>query len=249
MLLSSIFLWFNISSIIVLSLFKSKSHISNHNNVNLIKSALIQLSLIFGITLTLTNLIKIGFKIDADSHIWTFVKAKLGLPIDALPFETALYICHGAFAFIDNGFFDRTTTFGMLPLYCIVVAIVVGFVLKYLFLNYYFGAKQLSLETKIVPEQQNEFFNESIIFLIGQSILTGIMAILTLRMKYVWFPQIAIIASHGLKIFDKWIGKYPKYVVMIGIIWLISTKQFEIYQQQIANEQVCKKKGEGICIN
>lgn len=44
--------------------------------------------------------------------------------MDTIPFETLLYLCHGAFAFIDNGFFERTSKTGCLLLYVLAMVIV-----------------------------------------------------------------------------------------------------------------------------
>uniref|UniRef100_A0A0K0E1E3 D-alanyl-D-alanine carboxypeptidase n=1 Tax=Strongyloides stercoralis TaxID=6248 RepID=A0A0K0E1E3_STRER len=68
-------------------------------------------------------LIKYGLNITEDTHIWTFVKAKLGYSYDEVTFETALYLCHGAFTNLDGDFFTRTTRSGVMPLYLITVAI------------------------------------------------------------------------------------------------------------------------------
>ncbi|VDM24048.1 unnamed protein product [Toxocara canis] len=60
-----------------------------------------------------------------DTHIWTFVKAKLGIYTEfPVPFETALYLCHGAFKFIDWGFFQRTSSSGCLVLYVISLLLI-----------------------------------------------------------------------------------------------------------------------------
>lgn len=41
-----------------------------------------------------------------------------------MPFETALYLCHGAFAFLDGAFFRRTSMNGCFPAFAIAVLVV-----------------------------------------------------------------------------------------------------------------------------
>lgn len=219
MLMESLFVYFTFSSIVILYL--------NPPSKNW-KKSILNLFLILILSFGLLNIVKVILQTESDSHIWTFVKSKLGFPLEKIPFETALYICHGAFAFIDNGFFERCSQFGMFPLYCISILITVGLCIKKFFSG------------KVETNYFDSFLNVEIVFICGQSILTGIMAILTLRMKYVWFPQVAVIGAHFIKIGDRFIGKYPKYAVLMGIIYLALTKQYGIYKQQIANEQVSR---------
>lgn len=217
MLMESLFVYFTFSAILVLYL--------NPPNTNW-KKSILNFLLIVILSFALLNIVKVVLQTESDSHIWTFVKSKLGFPLGKIPFETALYICHGAFAFIDYGFFERCSQFGMFHLYCISALVVVGLCVKKFFSG------------KLETHYFDSFLNPEIVFVCGQSILTGIMAVLTLRMKYVWFPQVAVLGAHFIKIGDKFIGKYPKYAVIMGIIYLALTKQYGIYKQQIANEQV-----------
>lgn len=79
-------------------------------------------------------LVKFLFRVESDSHIWNFVKAKFGFGVDELPFESAIYICHGAFQFLDWGFVERTKKTGVLPMYALSI-LVVGFSQIFLFLK------------------------------------------------------------------------------------------------------------------
>lgn len=42
----------------------------------------------------------------------------------SVPFESALYLCHGAFGFLDSDFFRRTSINGCFPLFIAVIIIV-----------------------------------------------------------------------------------------------------------------------------
>uniref|UniRef100_A0A7E4W6K9 YYY membrane protein n=1 Tax=Panagrellus redivivus TaxID=6233 RepID=A0A7E4W6K9_PANRE len=221
MLLGSLYLWIAVGSVIILTLLPPR-RVS-------FKTALTGALSILAFAVIASSVTKTVFSIDSDTHIWTFVKAKLGLIATdhQLPFETALYICHGAFAFIDSGFWTRTTTYGMLPLYGVTVIVVIGACFVKLL-------KPGKFEANIA---EFSFFNAAVVFMAVESVLVGLMAVLTLRMKYVWFPHVAVLGAHGLKVLDPIIGKYPKYAVIAGVSWLIATNQYGIYKQQVANEQ------------
>lgn len=64
------------------------------------------------------------------------------------------------------------------------------------------------------------------------------MAILTLRMKFLWFPQMAVLAGHLVFLLDRLIGKLPKYVLLLALAGSLLNTQYGEYKRQMANEQV-----------
>ncbi|VDK88384.1 unnamed protein product [Litomosoides sigmodontis] len=109
---------FNLSSIVILRLTAKTER--GPVSMMLLKSACI-----ITLTLSLSWLIRYLVGAEADTHVWTFVKAKIGLiSRSSVPFESALYLCHGAFAYLDSDFFRRTSLSGCFPLFTAAVLIV-----------------------------------------------------------------------------------------------------------------------------
>ncbi|CEF67402.1 Dpy-19 family-containing protein [Strongyloides ratti] len=217
MLIGSISMSLNISILLIIYIYdKIKYKYKNH----LISVGFCFISIIF-VTFFINGLVKYGLNITEDTHIWTFVKAKLGFSYEDVTFETALYLCHGAFANLDKEFFDRTIKSGIMPLYILSIIIEI-----YILINNFI-------------KNNNYINNNNIgrIFLIIQSIPTAIMALTTLRMKYIWFPQIAIISSDSFKKIIPYMGKISTHIIILSIAGGLFYLQYQTYERQMNNLQ------------
>ncbi|MCP9265333.1 hypothetical protein DINM_020604 [Dirofilaria immitis] len=198
-------------------------------NESRISMILLKSVYIVALTLSLSWFIRYLVGAEADTHIWTFVKAKIGLiSKSSVPFETALYLCHGAFAYLDSDFFRRTSLNGCFPLFVIAILIVILMTLYSITLQCY--------DRESVPAFINHFGPETI-FVVIQSVLCGIIAIFTLRMKYLWFPQISLVACILPVMISKYSGRFIVQAVVIATITTLLYSQYGIYKEQMANEQ------------
>uniref|UniRef100_A0A0N5C083 C-mannosyltransferase n=1 Tax=Strongyloides papillosus TaxID=174720 RepID=A0A0N5C083_STREA len=216
MLIGSISMSLNISILLILYISDKITY-----SLNRFLSIPIHLISILLTTYFINNFVKFQLNITDDTHIWTFVKAKLGYSYEDVTFETALYLCHGAFANLDKEFFYRTTKSGVLPLYVCSVIIEIC----------------MTIYNFIKHKKYINDYNVGRIFLIIQSIPTGVMAITTLRMKYVWFPQIAVLGSDAIKKLTPFLGKIPTYVIVISVAGSLFHLQYQVYEKQMDNLQ------------
>uniref|UniRef100_A0A0N4UNB1 C-mannosyltransferase dpy-19 n=1 Tax=Dracunculus medinensis TaxID=318479 RepID=A0A0N4UNB1_DRAME len=135
--------------------------------------------------------------IEADSHIWAFVNAKIGIS-------------------------PRTSKTGCLLLYVLAMVIVTVYCC-YAFIKKIYD-KNYS-ESKF-----DEVIDAGLIYFAFQSGLCGIIAIFTLRMKFLWFPQIIVIAvwliSRNNKNFRKKKSKFTFRIMWLFILLLI----YNLYQ-------------------
>ncbi|KAM3725043.1 putative C-mannosyltransferase DPY19L3 [Dirofilaria immitis] len=220
--IASICTAFNLSSIVIL-------HLTTETKRSRISMILLKSVYIVALTLSLSWFIRYLVGAEADTHIWTFVKAKIGLiSKSSVPFETALYLCHGAFAYLDSDFFRRTSLNGCFPLFVIAILIVILMTLYSITLQCY--------DRESVPAFINHFGPETI-FVVIQSVLCGIIAIFTLRMKYLWFPQISLVACILPVMISKYSGRFIVQAVVIATITTLLYSQYGIYKEQMANEQ------------
>uniref|UniRef100_A0A1I7V6D2 C-mannosyltransferase DPY19L3 n=1 Tax=Loa loa TaxID=7209 RepID=A0A1I7V6D2_LOALO len=220
--IASICTAFNLSSIVILRL---------TTNTGRERMSLILLKSVYIVTLTLALSWFIRYLVgaEADTHIWTFVKAKIGLiSRSSVPFETALYLCHGAFAYLDNDFFRRTSLNGCFPLFTAAIFIVT--------LTTIYSVTMQRCGRGSVPAFINHFGPETI-FIVIQSMVCGIVAVFTLRMKYLWFPQIALVACVLPVMISKYSGRFVVQMVVIAAITTLLYNHYGIYKEQIADEQ------------
>uniref|UniRef100_A0A1I8AP06 Peptidylglycine monooxygenase n=1 Tax=Steinernema glaseri TaxID=37863 RepID=A0A1I8AP06_9BILA len=212
MLISSLSLWLNVSILFVLTFM-------NLNESSGVGARLFRADVAAVLTVGCSMLVKQLLQVDADTHIWTFVKAKLGFITEDISFETNLYLCHGSFGFIDPGFFSRTSLTGALPLFVAVVVIVAGRVA----LSLWRGTQMVAVE---------------VVYVTVQSALCGIMALFALRMKFVWFPQLCVVAAVGLYRFaSRLLNCSAGAVILLALSAHLLNMQVKTYQEQMANEQ------------
>ncbi|KAI6203041.1 putative peptidyl-glycine alpha-amidating monooxygenase T19B4.1 [Aphelenchoides besseyi] len=154
----------------------------------------------------------------ADTHIWHFFLSKFGLSIDNPPFETLVYLCHGAFSFLGYDFVERTTRNGVIQMFGVsLILFVVTVVYRFC------KVRQLPPSTEL--------------YLNVQTLLFGIMTYTTLRMKYILFPHMSILASCAFGYFDRFVGRYVKYAVILSLAAKISFDHYQFYQKVMSHEQ------------
>ncbi|KAK0429083.1 hypothetical protein QR680_011180 [Steinernema hermaphroditum] len=212
MLISSLSLWLNMSILFVLSFL-------NFNEASSVGARFFRADVVAVLAVGSSMLVKQLLQVDADTHIWTFVKAKLGIITEDISFETNLYLCHGSFGFIDTGFFSRTSLTGALPLSVAVTLSIAGLV-----------AWSLRRGAQKVDTQ--------LVYVTVQSALCGIMALFALRMKFVWFPQLCVVAvAGGYRFASRLLGRSAGAVILLALAAHLLNGQAKIYQEQMANEQ------------
>ncbi|EJW85820.1 hypothetical protein WUBG_03265 [Wuchereria bancrofti] len=222
--IASICTTFNLSSIVILYLTTNQKSYRNRVSIIFLKSVYIIV-----LTLLLSWLIRYLVGAEADTHIWTFIKAKIGLiSRSSVPFETALYLCHGAFAYLDGDFFRRTSLNGCFPLFTAAILIVT--------LTTIYSLTLQCCDQESAPAFIDHFTPETI-FIVIQSMLCGIVAVFTLRMKYLWFPQIALVACILPVMISKYSGRFIVEMVVIATITTLMYSHYGVYKEQLANEQ------------
>nr|XP_045614289.1 probable C-mannosyltransferase DPY19L3 [Procambarus clarkii] len=81
-----------------------------------------ELSLLLLATVLINGTIKIYLSIDADSHVYQLLFAKLQIG-DERDFDSRLYMCNEAFDYIDKETLERLSDSGLLPVYSICVLV------------------------------------------------------------------------------------------------------------------------------
>lgn len=170
---------------------------------------------VFSGTFLINKLIKYILDIDSDEHIFKFLKVKL-LQETTSDFETKLYICNSAFNTIDVESYWRMTRNFILPLYIFHI-IIIGIAGLFYISQDKDDAKSkssfYSLRYRWSQWLQN---NVDIVFLTCFSILLGIMAAFTLRMKFIWVPLVCALAPLTLSKVGLW-GNLRKKSTFVSI--------------------------------
>ncbi|KAI6178356.1 putative peptidyl-glycine alpha-amidating monooxygenase T19B4.1 [Aphelenchoides besseyi] len=158
------------------------------------------------------------FTIRADTHIWHFFLSKFGLSISNPPFETLVYLCHGAFSFLGYDFVERTMKNGVIQM---------------------FGVSSVLFIVTVVYRfcKFRQFPSSTELYLHVQTVLFGVMTYTTLRMKYILFPHMSILASCAFGYFDRFVGRYVKYAVILSLAAKISFDHYNFYQKVMSHEQ------------
>ena len=148
---------------------------------------------------------------EADSHIFRFVQSKFGFE-DETDFETRLYLCLSIFQPLQWDFFHGFSSNGALPAYAAAVAVELLSIATSVLRRW--GHKDKSDEDDesgddkggggwlraftggLVEYLRGAHLRPGLAFHVGQSLILGVLAMTTLRMKCFWGPYICVFASY-----------------------------------------------------
>ncbi|VDN03459.1 unnamed protein product [Thelazia callipaeda] len=224
MAVASICTTFNLSAVIII-------YWTNRTKRNRFGAMVFKSIYITILTLLLSTFTRYFLGAQSDSHIWTFMKVKVGLiSRSSVPFETALYVCHGAFAYLDTDFFRRTSLNGCFPSFVAAVLIIAVLTVYSLVVQCY--ERRFSITTF------RSYFGPETVFVVNQSVLCGVIAVFTLRMKYLWFPLIALVASLFPMMISKKFGRLAVQGAVVAAVASLLYTHYDVYTEQMADEQV-----------
>lgn len=197
MILGSLLISFNLSVLIVRKLQKN---LKTGTFLTRIWKLLLHLLLVFCLTLFLNNIIKKILNLKSDEHIFKFLKAKFGFGATR-DFDANLYLCEEAFGLLPLNTFQRLSETLLFYAYMFVLLVTVVTASVVAFHN-------LSDSTSLQPMDQTrkrvvDLKPEAAYNLI-HTILFGVLALSTMRMKYLWTSHMCVFASFGLCSSEIW---------------------------------------------
>ncbi|XP_020618146.1 probable C-mannosyltransferase DPY19L3 [Orbicella faveolata] len=134
-------------------------------------------------------LIKVLMRIESDEHIFKFLKAKFGYGIGR-DFDSLLYLCEGAFKFLPTDVYGRLTTGVVFPCYVVSLVAVLTLLAYTVFANWRKNEETTEEATPLFLNSHAEVVYQAI-----QSVFFGVLAMSTLRFKFLWTPHMCLFAA------------------------------------------------------
>ncbi|CAD5206698.1 unnamed protein product [Bursaphelenchus okinawaensis] len=183
---------------------------------HLVKSTLVFL---FGIVvmLPLNVVVKSLVSDKSDSHIWHFVASKLGVAQASVPFETTLYLCHGAFAFLGYDFIERTYKNGSVQLFVFALVVSVFNIVR----SWWKGEQSCP----------------RLFLLTVKCCVFGVLAFSTMRMKYIFLPLMLILASTAFSFVNRLLGRFAKLTIILALAITVLRSHYSFYLRVMSHEQ------------
>ncbi|XP_064628354.1 protein C-mannosyl-transferase DPY19L3-like isoform X2 [Lineus longissimus] len=175
-----------------------------------ILKVLLSIVLVFFFTAVINVSLKGILQHEADEHIFKFVAQKLGLG-DWKDFDSQLYLCTGAFNVLPSDTYERLTTHLVFPFYVVTHFTVLVFLAMAVLQNWKHFSSSDSKDD--AQEEVKEGFITSphilsqrpeLAFHAVQTVFFALMAISTMRFKYLWTVYMCIMASVGICDFHFW---------------------------------------------
>lgn len=197
MILGSLLISFNLSVLIVRKLQKN---LKTGSFLTRIWKLLLHLLLVFCLTLFLNNIIKKVLNLKSDEHIFKFLKAKFGFGATR-DFDANLYLCEEAFGLLPLNTFQRLseTLLFYAYMFVLVVTVVTASVVAFHNLSDSTSLKSMDQTRKRAVDLKPEAAYNLI-----HTILFGVLALSTMRMKYLWTSHMCVFASFGLCSSEVW---------------------------------------------
>ncbi|GAB1605595.1 probable C-mannosyltransferase DPY19L3 isoform X1 [Argonauta hians] len=147
------------------------------------------------------RLIKLIIVLDADEHIFKFLLTKFGLGYYT-DFDSQLYLCNGAFGFLEWDTIERLCEGFVFPIYVVCHLALVALVVVSCFAKW--SRKEAPTTSEPSHHQPLLFARPEMVFHTVQALLFGALAVSTLRMKYLWTPYMCVLASVALADHNTW---------------------------------------------
>ncbi|KAJ8247353.1 hypothetical protein GJAV_G00245400 [Gymnothorax javanicus] len=147
--------------------------------------------LVLSLTFTINYMAKALLQLRSDEHIFKFIKAKFGLG-STRDFDANLYLCEEAFGLLPWDTFERLA--GTLLLY--PYAWTLGTLLLMLLVV---GLRNLSCSSGCrLPTEEQISIRPDLAYNLLHTVCFGLLALSTMRMKYLWTGHMCAFAAYGL---------------------------------------------------
>uniref|UniRef100_A0A673WPL3 Dpy-19 like C-mannosyltransferase 3 n=1 Tax=Salmo trutta TaxID=8032 RepID=A0A673WPL3_SALTR len=141
--------------------------------------------LVLALTFTINYLAKQALQLRSDEHIFKFIKSKFGLG-PTRDFDASLYLCEEAFGLLPLDTFDRLA--GTLLAYPYLVTLIVLLVM-------------LLSEPSLDPpgtQPSHKLIITDVAYNLLHTVFFGLLALSTMRMKYLWTGHMCAFAAYGV---------------------------------------------------
>ncbi|XP_062845805.1 probable C-mannosyltransferase DPY19L3 isoform X2 [Trichomycterus rosablanca] len=150
--------------------------------------------LVLALTFVINNLAKKALQLRSDEHIFKFIKAKFGLGATR-DFDASLYLCEEAFGLLPLDTFERlAATLLVYPYLCTLLVLLIILALAAFTNLRDFGAGRASgyQEKAAISMRPDVAYN------LLHTVLFGLLAFSTMRMKYLWTGHMCAFAAFGV---------------------------------------------------
>ncbi|XP_044283651.1 probable C-mannosyltransferase DPY19L3 isoform X1 [Varanus komodoensis] len=197
MIVGSLLVSFNMSALLARKL---QNNLKTGGLFSRLGKLFIHVLLVLCLTFLVNNSIKKVLNLESDEHIFKFLKAKFGLGATR-DFDANLYLCEEAFRLLPFNTFIRlsdTLVFYAYIFVLFVMTVTAAFV----------GFQNLSGSANVKSTDKLQrcitLLKPGVAYHLVHTVLFGLLAFSTMRMKYLWTSHICVFAASGLCSSDMW---------------------------------------------
>ncbi|XP_078400526.1 protein C-mannosyl-transferase DPY19L3 isoform X1 [Cetorhinus maximus] len=211
MLLGSLVLSFILSALVVRHL---QRNLKSGGFLMRVLKLLLHLVVVFSLTVLTNNTSKKILGLESDEHIFKFLKAKFGFGATR-DFDAKLYLCEEAFGLLPYDTFQRLLYTLILPSYLLILVTTVIIAITVAVRNLS-GGSSLFQSTSI-KEENTIMLRPDLAYNLIHNVLFGLLALSTMRMKYLWTSHMCVFASAA---------------ICSNHLWSLSLKAIRLYSPQ-----------------
>ncbi|KAJ8339878.1 hypothetical protein SKAU_G00345110 [Synaphobranchus kaupii] len=148
--------------------------------------------LVLSLTFAINFLAKTALQLRSDEHIFKFIKAKFGLG-STRDFDANLYLCEEAFGLLPLDTFERLAgTLLVYPYLCTLCVLLLMLLMV--------GLRNLSASSgaRLQKEEQIIAIRPDVAYNLLHTVFFGLLALSTMRMKYLWTGHMCAFAAYGI---------------------------------------------------
>ncbi|XP_067854079.1 protein C-mannosyl-transferase DPY19L3 [Heptranchias perlo] len=213
MLLGSLVLSFISAALVVRHLQRNLK--SGSFTVRVVK-LLLHLTVVFSLTVLTNNTSKRILGLESDEHIFKFLKAKFGFG-STRDFDAKLYLCEEAFGLLPYDTFQRLSHTLILPSYLLVLVIMVIIAVAVAIQNLSCSSCSTLFQSTSIKEENMIMLRPDMAYNLIHNVLFGLLALSTMRMKYLWTSHMCVFASAA---------------ICSNHLWSLSLKAIRLYSPQ-----------------
>ncbi|XP_072452264.1 protein C-mannosyl-transferase DPY19L3 isoform X3 [Chiloscyllium punctatum] len=133
--------------------------------------------------------------LESDEHIFKFLKAKFGFGATR-DFDAKLYLCEEAFGLLPSDTFQRLLNTLILPSYILILVITAVIAIIVAIRN--LSCSSAVIQSTSTKEQNMTMLRPDMAYNLLHNVLFGLLALSTMRMKYLWTSHMCVFASAAI---------------------------------------------------